>query len=696
MAIFCSRYLTSYPFSDGLEASSVRDSALSGYYGFHDYAVAFWHHHIGSIVADESDLTADLRMDVHRSAIQLLENYATTPLTDSEAQSSTSLPVPTGQDVRALMETWRSNSSEAFPAFERRTSTIRRVIESINPIQLDDRAKAALLELVGLPRFKCPKIQCLRFADGFPNQRARDSHVKEHERPFKCSAEGCYARISGFSYQSDLDAHVERFHADDTTTSTLFPRPKGRKESSIFTACSRGDLEEVKAFHSKGVSLDTASRDGGGQTPLVVAAKHGHVHVCAYLINHGADVYHFTYGDTSPLADAIKRGDYQLFLFLSRTAGRHARSLDDSFNKHAAMALNAGSHGILEELLTWHSTPSLRLALPVILEKFCSRKPLESILDTALPHKLFAQAFPSLYESNGAILRPVSQQERENLELDDWYNVLARKYRGSTLLCIACSNENYRAAAFLLDLLKPEDLTITNRVGYTPLLILAGGTRDLENYVHVAQRLIRADNGMAANIRTPKGLLPLHYAIQRSNYKISEFLLDYTRDLDEVDALGRTALEMAVRWNSPSIVTQLLATGRVDIMKRNKDGQTILSVAAGCQGATRAIMELLYSARAYLAYRSDDTPDCLTPLHHALVSTGPNREEKIKYILSLPELDEVVCAFLSSPVNDNPERWTQLLQFALENGFDAVAKSLLSFQKSDEALQAFLFSSAND
>jgi hypothetical protein len=51
--------------------------------------------------------------------------------------------------------------------------------------------------------------------------------------------------------------------------------------------------------------------------------------------------------------------------------------------------------------------------------------------------------------------------------------------------------------------------------------------------------------------------------------------------------------------------------------------------------------------------------------------------EKIKYLLSLPESDELVHMFLSSPSNDNLKWSAQLFEFVLENDFDAVAKSIL-------------------
>ncbi|KAH0537126.1 hypothetical protein FGG08_006059 [Glutinoglossum americanum] len=678
MAIFCSRYLTSYPFSDGLEANSIRDLALSGYYGFHDYAVVFWHYHVGRVLAGESNLTAGLRMDVLKSVIRLLGIYTTTPPTDPETQSPTSQPSPTEQDVRTLIETWRSNGGGAFAISERRTSAVRQVIESINPAQLDDKEKAGLLGLIGLPRFKCPKIQCLKFSAGFPNQQTRDSHVREHERPFKCPAEGCYARISGFLSQSALDVHVGRFHPDDKSPSTLFPHLKRKKQSNIFTACSQGSLEEVKAFHCQGANLDTALQENGGLTPLVLAVRQGHANVCAYLIKQGADVHRFKYGDISPLGETIKLGDYELFRFLCHTAGEDPKYFESSFTKHVALTLSFGRHEILEEILAWKPATDLSLTVLGILRSFCLCKTptsdLSSVLDTTVPHKLFWRAFPSLYGPSGEILRPYSQPESQNPELEDWRSVLMSKHMGDTLLYDACRFGSYRAAAFLLDLLRPEDLIIGSKDRNTPLHTLATHSRTSEGRDYIARRLISATNGVAANTKGAEGRLPLHTACYYCCEEIFSLLVDYTTDLDEEDSNGERVLEMTVRMDLTDYVIRLLDTGRVNLMGRNRDGRTVFSVAAGGMGTSTAILELLYSAEESLASLRDDTPDRLTPLHHALQSS---RVGKIKYLLSLPEANELVQGFLSSPANDNPKRALQLLEFALKNGFDAVAKSVL-------------------
>jgi hypothetical protein len=260
---------------------------------------------------------------------------------------------------------WQPNGSEAFATFQRKVTAVRKVIESVGPDQLDGKAKAAFEELSGLPRFKCPKIQCLKFATGFPDAQARDFHVMQHDRPFKCGAEGCYARAAGFSSLSALNSHVARFHADDKSSPALFPPPKGKKKPDIFKASSQGNLGELKALHHQGVDLHTSSRPNGGLTPMVLASRHGRAHVCEYLVHHGADVVQFTYTGISPLGEAIKRRDVELVRFLC-----HVGRVEDRIStQHIKWALFADRCEILEEVLKRTSAWVLRQLIGGMLSR---------------------------------------------------------------------------------------------------------------------------------------------------------------------------------------------------------------------------------------------------------------------------------------------------------------------------------------
>ncbi|RYP07648.1 hypothetical protein DL764_002385 [Monosporascus ibericus] len=123
MAIFCCRYLTSGPFKLGVQERSIRDLALSGYYGFQDYAGAFWHHHIDSVLNLAADLPMQLSEDITRSVFCLLGDYDVMQQTGST--TSDAQPAGTAQQVRKILQELHDNDGQKG-SFEERTSAVRR------------------------------------------------------------------------------------------------------------------------------------------------------------------------------------------------------------------------------------------------------------------------------------------------------------------------------------------------------------------------------------------------------------------------------------------------------------------------------------------------------------------------------------------------------------------------------------------
>lgn len=59
-------------------------------------------------------------------------------------------------------------------------------------------------------------------------------------------------------------------------------------ESAIHLSCGLGQLDALKFLVKKGGSLDAT--DGQGDTPLHWAARQGHAHIIAYLVEQGAQI----------------------------------------------------------------------------------------------------------------------------------------------------------------------------------------------------------------------------------------------------------------------------------------------------------------------------------------------------------------------------------------------------------------------
>ncbi|KAF2190709.1 hypothetical protein K469DRAFT_733387 [Zopfia rhizophila CBS 207.26] len=286
MALFCARYLTSVPFTLGLSGSEIRKHAITGYYGFQDYAAAFWWKHANQVIHEATDIDSDLYNRTLQAVARAMEAYD---------DSSNSLPEPGGWPTDAVQHRLKELAEDAREwennfRIEFRTRAIRNIIEVVLSEEGASETHCSILILYGAVRYKCPKPWCQSFCTGFERHEDRDQHLLEHDRPFKCSVEGCCWNEIGFPSESDLSCHTKRLHSTQSTIHFASPRPSKSEPRLICSAAATGDLPKVKACLLAGIPINTATTKKGGETPLYLAAKKGHIHICQYLLERGADV----------------------------------------------------------------------------------------------------------------------------------------------------------------------------------------------------------------------------------------------------------------------------------------------------------------------------------------------------------------------------------------------------------------------
>lgn len=557
MAIYCSQYLASYPFAERLCADDIEESAVTGYYGLLDYALASFQHHTDFILTVNSGSNIDLRQNVIQSVGRLLY-----------------LSNLTATNAAMRIAEWLSSRGDPS-SIQMRTAAIRKVIEVIDYSALNDGTRRAFLDLNGLERFKCPRIRCLKFASGFQNQQERNLHLLEHDRPFKCSTEGCYARVTGFSSKCDMDNHSRRIHPH-AADSALFSKPRRKEMSDIHSAASQGDLECVKTLHQQGASLTAATASKSSKTPLVLAVRNGHYHICEYLLQQGVNPHDVCVNYISPITEAIQMQDQELYrLFFSFESKAERIS-----PRCVAQAIAAGSSEMLEDLLA-NSSPQhiesniheifaalLRLSQIGGGRRLGSALMLQTVV--RLQHRVFAHAFPSLYEPDGTTPRPHVHRRHNNLPFIRLYNILCEmNSERSQFLEAVFVSKAWAIAECLLDLMSPGQLNFGNPpIKRTPLHHLAGIS------VHtgfnrscarsLAQRIILLDGGVSANMRDASGSLPLHVGTIASS-EILDLLIQHTNDLLERNGSDETALESAVKRNLVDPLRQLLQSDRVHI-----------------------------------------------------------------------------------------------------------------------------------
>ncbi|KAM7220383.1 hypothetical protein V8F06_004162 [Rhypophila decipiens] len=96
---------------------------------------------------------------------------------------------------------------------------VERIRTSLETLSLESRPDSingkSLRKFYGHNFFKCQRITCDYFHEGFDTKAALDKHSNRHDRPFPCPVQGCSIVAFGFSTNKDRDKHIRLYHPDD-------------------------------------------------------------------------------------------------------------------------------------------------------------------------------------------------------------------------------------------------------------------------------------------------------------------------------------------------------------------------------------------------------------------------------------------------------------------------------------------------
>ncbi|KAF5697106.1 zinc finger protein [Fusarium globosum] len=309
MALFCTEYMISPPLASGLPKLEIQDYAFKGYYGFHDYAVAFWWKHIQQVVA-----ASELDTELARKVLQIADRYVTDTgeIEQIEAFDDSSREI---QSIRRKLEGIPQNLRDwnFMRIYEMRADAVRDAIQEL--INQPYKQKKATLALYGPWRYKCRKPWCQFFSRGFADAQQQQIHINQHELPFTCEYQGCHATEVGFGTETDLRTHARRWHPKEEPS--LFPAPKRHtpNHSDILRTVRMGDLNKVKNLIEQ-AKISPDYQKEGGKSLLELAVQSGHLHIVQYLTEMGANVNVKVRQTRSLLDVAVASRDLEIVTFL--------------------------------------------------------------------------------------------------------------------------------------------------------------------------------------------------------------------------------------------------------------------------------------------------------------------------------------------------------------------------------------------
>ncbi|OTA80302.1 hypothetical protein M434DRAFT_228741 [Hypoxylon sp. CO27-5] len=287
LAIFCSRYLTSHPFTCIVDEKDIITYTSKGYYAMQDYAVQYWFDHSKGCAELAGMLDPTLFQEVMESANEFFKSYGL-------ASKLGGYNFTKGIEgvSRALKELpLDGRERNTYLNIELRTTLIRNKIEGLQEEHLDISAREIIRNLFGTTKiYKCSKPWCDFFTTGFEIVEDRNSHINRHDLPFYCTSEGCFAFRLGYDTQSKLDQHRKLHHLEPSDRLSEFPKVTNpKKAAAIWKAILQGDESSVKASLDSVQDVNRPNRLTK-ETLLYAAAKAGNFGICKLLLERGADV----------------------------------------------------------------------------------------------------------------------------------------------------------------------------------------------------------------------------------------------------------------------------------------------------------------------------------------------------------------------------------------------------------------------
>lgn len=204
---------------------ATKDALLLGRYSFYEYAVACWVPHLLAwLSGDKPDGPCVAELEETMGPF-LDQHYSNTAPTSSVSKAMhEKLRVLEHLDIYeslAQAVVWsrkqflvdkNENREVHLLDFPDITDHVRFVLEGVAGAGLTPEASTALERYYGDKWFKCPRIYCRHFYDGFESQEHRDRHLNRHERAYTCTFHGCPMATFGCVSKKDLERHMLENH----------------------------------------------------------------------------------------------------------------------------------------------------------------------------------------------------------------------------------------------------------------------------------------------------------------------------------------------------------------------------------------------------------------------------------------------------------------------------------------------------
>ncbi|CAN9386495.1 unnamed protein product [Alternaria alternata] len=274
LATLCMQYLT-FPCFDVDNPDDVvqrRRYALDGSLAFQDYAIAKWFHHINAWVAsgakflEEAQDQVALLAGIFNAMEDFMTRYSEVDwakglVDDCKTKCRVFQHLGLYEHVVQLTSHIYTFQQKGFDASHKISigdlsealDRNRKMLEEFHKAKPGPTAeeKTAYSKFYNEKRrYKCTRITCRYFSEGFKDEKSRKRHVNIHERPYQCEIPDCVG-AEGFVNAKDLEKHTRTFHPDKSDLAETFISAIAPKRGNTNHACSICGKTFSRSYHRR-------------------------------------------------------------------------------------------------------------------------------------------------------------------------------------------------------------------------------------------------------------------------------------------------------------------------------------------------------------------------------------------------------------------------------------------------------------
>ncbi|KAH8690547.1 hypothetical protein BGW36DRAFT_411385 [Talaromyces proteolyticus] len=307
----CLGYLNHPCINSKLDGDVLKQYVLDGHYAFIDYAIVNWIHHLEDCMRHIKTYDSKSFKRLADEVQRFLDHHS----------SEEDLDYPVSRETKSKLQPFKNESFYAkllrtFEYWKNETETaakrsddcylvdLKLALEAIRCTVEDLVLQHRLQAFYGEGIFKCSRLYCKFFYEGFESLKMRIQHDQQHERSFLCMFPTCPASQLGFATKNELAAHITKWHQLSASGDTEFPIYQDPTSIDVWHASATGNVAAVERWTEQFTTQELFDRVVGKRdlwkrylqdSPLGIAIAKQHYAIVKLLLEKTLDPGKYVY-----------------------------------------------------------------------------------------------------------------------------------------------------------------------------------------------------------------------------------------------------------------------------------------------------------------------------------------------------------------------------------------------------------------